>query len=68
MIAEKTGVPTESQQLRFGGKVHLDSVPMKEYGLSGGETIEMTAKLLGGMKKKSFSPKPMDTKREKKKE
>ena len=28
----------------------------------------MTAKLLGGMKKKSFSPKPMDTKREKRKE
>ena len=49
-IAEKTGVPTESQQLTFGGKVLMDKVLMKDYSISGGETIEMTAKLLGGMK------------------
>ena len=34
-------------------------------GLSKGQTIEMTAKLLGGMKHKSLSPKPMDTERKK---
>ena len=39
---------------------------MKEHGISEGETIEMTAKLQGGMKHKSLSPKPMDTEREKK--
>ena len=44
----------------------MDKVLMKEYNISGGETIEMTAKLLGGMKKKSLSPKPMDTERDKK--
>ena len=66
MIAAKTGVPTASQQLTFGGKVLMDKVLMKDYGISGGETIEMTAKLLGGMKKKSLSPKPMDTERDKK--
>ena len=64
-IAAKTGVPIENQQLVTRAKALTDNVPMKEYGLSGGETIEMTAKLLAGMKKKSFSPKPMDTKREK---
>ena len=30
---------------------------MKDYGMSGGETIEMSARLLGGMNKKSLSPK-----------
>ena len=39
---------------------------MKENGLSEGRTIGMTAKLLGGMKHKSLSPRPMDTEREKK--
>ena len=67
-IAAKTGVPTENQHLVTRGEVLTDNVPMKEYGLLGGETIGMTAKLLGGMKKKSFSPKPMDTKREKRKD
>ena len=45
----------------------MDNMPLKEYGLSGEETIDMTSKLLGGMKHKSLSPKPMDTEREKKK-
>ena len=67
-VAAKTGIPTESQQLTFGGKALMDKVLMKEYNISGRETIEMTAKLPGGMKKKSFSPKPMDTKREKRKD
>ena len=66
LAAAKTGIPTESQQLTLGGKVLMDKVQMKEYNISGGETIEMTAKLLGGMKKKSLSPKPMDTERDKK--
>ena len=65
-IEAKTGVPTENQKLVTRGKVLVDNEPMNEYGLSGGETIGMTAKLLGGMKKKSLSPKPMDTEREKK--
>ena len=51
MVEAKTGVPTESQQLTFGGKVLMDKVLMKDYNISGGETIEMTAKLPGGMKK-----------------
>ena len=38
---------------------------MKENGISEGGTIEMTAKLLGGMKHESLSPKPMDTERDK---
>ena len=67
-IAAKTGVPIENQQLVTRAKALTDNVPMKENGLLGGETIEMSAKLLAGMKKKSFSPKPMDTKREKRKD
>ena len=66
LAAAKTGIPTESQQLTFGGKVLTDKMLIKEYNISGGENIEMTAKLLGGMKKKSLSPRPMDTERDKK--
>ena len=66
LAAAKTGIPTESQQLTFGGKILTDKVLMKEYNISGGETVEMTAKLLGGMKKKSLSPRTMDTERDKK--
>ena len=65
-IEEKTGIPVGSQNLVAGGKVLKDNLPLKEYGLLGGETIEMTGQLLGGMKKKSLSPKPMETEREKK--
>ena len=65
LAAAKTGIPTESQQLTIGGKALMDNVLMKEYNISGGETIEMTAPLLGGMKK-SLSPRPMDTERDKK--
>ena len=65
-IEEKTGIPVELQKLVAGGKVLKDKTTLKEYGLSGGETIEMTGKLLGGMKKKSLSPRPMETERDKK--
>ena len=65
-IEAKTGIQTDDHQLVARGKVIMDNTPLKEYGLSGGETIEMTAKLLGGTKHKSLSPKPMDTERDKK--
>ena len=39
---------------------------MKDYNITGGETIEMTALLLGGTKHKSLSPAPMDAERDKK--
>ena len=65
-IEAKTGIPTNIQQLVTRGKVLMDSISLKEYGLSGGKTIEITARLIGSMKHKSLSPKPMDTEREKK--
>ena len=64
-IEAKTGIPAEHQRLVVRGKVLTDNALLKDYGLSEEETIEMTAKLLGGMKHKSLSPKPMDTEREK---
>ena len=67
-IEAKTGIPTDDQQLVARGKVLTDNTPLKEYGISGGETIEMTAKLMGGTKHKSLSPRPMDTERQKRKE
>ena len=51
-IEAKTGIPTDHQQLVVGVRVLTDNASMKEYGLSEGRTIEMTAKLLGGMKHK----------------
>ena len=65
-IEAKTGIPADNYQLVVRGKVLMDNRPLKDYGLSGGETIEMTTKLLEGMKHKSLSPKRMDTEREKK--
>ena len=65
-IEGKTGIPTDHQQLTSEGRVLTDNASMREIGLSEGRTIEITAKLLGGMKNKSLSPKPMDTEREKK--
>ena len=67
-IEAKTGIPTDHQQLVIRGKVLMDNTSLKDYRLSGGETIEMTAKLQGGMKHKSLSPKPMVTERERRKE
>ena len=67
-IEAKTGIPTDHLQLVVRGKILTDNVSMKAHGKSEGETIEMTAKLLGGMKHKSLSPKPMDTERGKRKE
>ena len=65
-IEAKTGIPTDQQQLVVRGKILTDNASMKAHGVSEGETIEMTTRLLGGMKHKSLSPKPMDTEREKK--
>ena len=65
-IEAKVGIRTDDQQLVARGKVLTDNTPLKEYGISGGETIEMTAKLLGGTKHKSPSLTPMDTERDKK--
>ena len=53
-IEAKTGIQTDDQQLVVRGKVLMDSTPLNDYGLSGGETIDMTAKLLGGTKHKSL--------------
>ena len=64
-IEARTGISADNCQLEARGRVLMDNMPLKEYGLSGGETIEMTAKRLGGVKHKSLSPKPMDTEREK---
>ena len=45
-IEAKTGIPTDNQQLVVRGKVLMDNTSLKDYGFSGGETTEMTAKLL----------------------
>ena len=58
-LEAKTGIPKNHQYLTSRGKVLKDSGTLKEYGLSGGETVEMTAQLLGGMKHKSLSSTPM---------
>ena len=55
-IEAKTGIPTDHQQLAAGGRVLTDNASMKENGLSEGRTIEMTARLLGGMKHKVSAP------------
>ena len=65
-IEAKTRIPMDDQHLVARGKVLKDNIPLKEYGISGGDTIELTAQLLGGVKHKSLSPKPMDTERDKK--
>ena len=58
-LEAKTGNPKNHQYLTSRGKVLKDSgTTQKEYGLAGGETVEMTAQLLGGMKHKSLSPTP----------
>ena len=58
-LETKTEIPKNHQYLTSRGKVLKDSGTLKEYGLSGGETVEMTALLLGGMKHKSLSSTPM---------
>ena len=65
-IEAKTGIPAGNHHLVTRGRVLMDNMPLKEYGLSGRETIDMTAKLMGGMKHKSLSPTPIDTERDKK--
>ena len=66
LIEAKTGIPKDHQHLASKGKVLKDNRALKEYGISGGETVEMTALLLGGMKHKGLSPTPMDADRDKK--
>ena len=51
-IERKTGIPTDHQQLVAGGRVLMDNASLKEIGFSDGRTIELTAKLLGGVKNK----------------
>ena len=65
-IERRTGIPTDHQQLVAGGRILMDNASLQESGLSDGRTIELTAKLLGGTKHKSLSPKPMETERDKK--
>ena len=65
-LEAKTGIPKDQQHLASGGKVLTDKRTLKDYCISGGETIEMSALSLGGMKNKSLSPAPMRTDREKK--
>ena len=62
----KTRNPVDHQCLVAEGRVLMDNAKFKESGLSDRRTIELTAKLLGRMKHKSLSPKPMDTERDKK--
>ena len=66
-LEAKTGIPKDHQHLASRGKFLKDSRTLKEYCISDGETVELTALLLGGMKHKSLSPTPMDADREKKK-
>ena len=55
-LEAKTGIPKDHQHLVSRGKVLKDNRTLKEYGISGGETIEMTAKLRGVMKHKASAP------------
>ena len=64
-LEAKTGIPKDHQHLASRGKVQMDSRTLKDYYKSEGETIELSAVLLGGMKNKSLSPAPMRTEREK---
>ena len=67
-IGAKTGIPTIDQHHVTKGRILMDNIPLKEYGLSGGETIEMTTRLLGGMKQESQSKTDGHRKRTKRKE
>ena len=67
-IETKTRIPMDDQHLVAGGRVLLDNIPLKEYGKSGGETIELTVQLLGGVKHKVSVPNqwiPKERKKEK---
>ena len=65
-LETKTGIPKVHQHLAIRGKVLMDSRTLKDCYISGGETIEMTALLLGGTKHKSLSPTRTDADRDKK--
>ena len=65
-LEAKIGIPKDHQHLVSRGKVLTADRTLKNSFISGGETIELTALLLGGTKHKSLSPTPMDADREKK--
>ena len=46
-LEAKTGIPKDHQHLASRGKVLMDNRTLKDCYISGGETIEMTALLLG---------------------
>ena len=62
-IEAKTRIPKDHQHLASRGKVLMDNKTLKDYSITGGETIEMTALLLGGTKNKILSPTPMNVER-----
>ena len=65
-IEAKMRIPRNHQHLTSKGKVLMGKKMMKDYNITGSETIEMTALLLGGTKHKSLSPTPVDAERDKK--
>ena len=67
-LEAKTGIPKNHQNLTSRGKVLKDSGTLKEYGLSGGESVEMTALLLGGTKHRSLCSTPMADRDKRRKE
>ena len=52
-IEAKINILKEDQHLVARGTVFEDNIPLEDYGISGEETIELTAQLLGGMKQES---------------
>ena len=67
-IEAKTKILKDHQNLASRGKVLMDKKTLKDYNMTGGETIEMTTFLLGGTKHKSLSPTPTEAERDKKSE
>ena len=54
-IEAKTSIPKDHQHLASRGKVLMNNKTLKDYNITGGETIEMTALPLGGTRNKSLS-------------
>ena len=63
-IEAKTKIPKDHQHLASRGKVLMDKKTLKGYYINGGETVEMTALLLGGIKKQKFQPNANERRRE----
>ena len=62
-LEAKTGIPKDHQHLVSRGKVLTADRTLKNSYVSGGETVELTALLLGGTKHKSLSSTPTDADR-----